>query len=622
MSASTSLELSSKLFVPRERWGWEYVAPAPISAGPDANNRPVWYEPPQPDVSGWLQQLQANKAVVPKRLGIALVVSVVGLAIHPALGLVLLGAGAFFGYIQPIVLLNKKIKDIWEGARLEREAAYANYAAVHAQWEARMGAHRQAEQLRHATANLWYPISLRSGPSRIDVFGGTAAGWASLLATLGTSLLGGGGMTVVDFTERHVAGGLAALAAGRGLRTSHVSLPGDQGLGLLPDLPSEELAELLSAAVHTMRPQGDNADLRALDAELLDTVLRGLSGPPTFRRVVAGLEVLRRVHELDGSPLTTAEVTTLTRAVDVVGQGDRAQQELRFLTSTLALLATEEPEGPQSGRFDLWAVGGLSIVSTTHRQRRRKDFLDRVLFQRLLHGVRDGEASQNTTLVVAGVDHIGLVSLEELAQECRRADVRLILLLDRLRGDAQQLLGSSDSAAVLMQLGNAQDASAAAEFIGKGHKMVLSQVTRQVGATFTEGSSRSEGGNEGYSSTEGTTVSTSSSTTRGSSDTDFKTTWSRSSTRGHSTSRQESFTESRSKTWQDTANVSRAASSTDGTTEARSYEFAVEPTTIQSLPPTAFVLVETPAGGRRVVLGDCNPGVCLLDRVALQPALV
>ncbi len=48
----------------------------------------------------------------------------------------------------------------------------------------------------------------------------------------------------------------------------------------------------------------------------------------------------------------------------------------------------------------------------------------------------------------------------------------------------------------------------------------------------------------------------------------------------------------------------------------RVYEFSVEPTQIQQLPPTAFVLVDSSLGERRAALGDCNPGIVLLPRVA------
>jgi hypothetical protein len=45
----------------------------------------------------------------------------------------------------------------------------------------------------------------------------------------------------------------------------------------------------------------------------------------------------------------------------------------------------------------------------------------------------------------------------------------------------------------------------------------------------------------------------------------------------------------------------------------------VEPAVLQSLPETAFVLVEAAAGGRRVRFGDCNPGIAMLERVADAP---
>ena len=87
----------------------------------------------------------------------------------------------------------------------------------------RRGKHKQAntrkeEQARCEAASLWYPLQLRSGASRVDVFGGTGDGWASLLATLGNSLIqAGSSILLVDFSEWHVGGGLAMFAAARGI---------------------------------------------------------------------------------------------------------------------------------------------------------------------------------------------------------------------------------------------------------------------------------------------------------------------------------------------------------------------------------------------------------------------
>ena len=80
-------------------------------------------------------------------------------------------------------------------------------------------------------------------------------------------------------------------------------------------------------------------------------------------------------------------------------------------------------------------------------------------------------------------------------------------------------------------------------------------------------------------------------------------------------------TTTRSDTWQDTVSKSIADSTSRSETAQRVYEYTVEPTVIQGLAPTAFLMVEVGNGGRRVVLGDCNPGIALLERVAAAPRL-
>jgi hypothetical protein len=235
-----------------------------------------------------------------------------------------------------------------------------------------------------------------------------------------------------------------------------------------------------------------------------------------------------------------------------------------------------------------------------------------VVFHRLLHELRTSRVQGQQVLVVAGADHIGRESLEALTRQARRVGVRLVLLLEHLRGETKQVLGSSDSAAILMQLGNAQEAAAAAEFIGRGHKFVLSQLTHQIGKTFTTGTGYSRGVTEGtsettsHSQTSGTNTSTGGGAARS-----LGRNWSQTSS--------DSLTTSRARTWQESVNRSVADSTNDGTTLGRVYEYTVEPTTIQSMPPTAFVLIESGTSGRRVIMGDCNPGIALRQRVSSQP---
>ncbi|MEE1743367.1 MULTISPECIES: hypothetical protein [unclassified Streptomyces] len=53
--------------------------------------------------------------------------------------------------------------------------------------------------------------------------------------------------------------------------------------------------------------------------------------------------------------------------------------------------------------------------------------------------------------------------------------------------------------------------------------------------------------------------------------------------------------------------------------DAQHPPVAIEPTQIQALPATGLVLVETGPAGRRVVSGDCNPGINFLPRLSARP---
>ncbi|WP_234347625.1 hypothetical protein [Streptomyces specialis] len=511
-----------------------------------------------------------------------------------------------------------RIRSVQARAAVARKEGYRRFEEEVLRWRARVTAHNEAERARVEAALLWHPVGLWSGPSRVDVFGGTADGWASLLATWGTSLLSPRrGLLVVDLSEQDVASGLAELTAAVGDAVTHIDLPAQAArLDLLGGMGADQVADVLAQAVHTARRPESRGDLRTLDAELIEAVVTRLAPPLTFRRLVAGLEVLQRTYDPanEQGPLQASEVTALSLHVDTVGSTGQVQDELRFLAATLKLLGREEsldtpPTAAASGALArLWPPTGLTVITTAHSQHRRKDLLDRVVFHRLLHDLRaPGLPGQHAALVIAGADRLGLENLEALARQCRRTGVRLVLMLERLRGELKELLGSSDSAAVLMRLGNAQDAAAAAEFIGRGHKMVLSQVTAQTGRTFTAGAGHSIGTSEQTGATTGVSFLRS----RG-----WTWPWDRNPRRWTVS---DSLTASRGHSWQETANLSQADSTSHSTTQARVYEFEVKPTTIQSLPPTAFILVENPPAGRRTIAGDCNPGITLLDRVAPAP---
>ena len=194
-------------------------------------------------------------------------------------------------------------------------------------------------------------------------------------------------------------------------------------------------------------------------------------------------------------------------------------------------------------------------------------------------------------LMLLGGDDLGLSSLETMVRLARRAGVRTVVFVEHLRGDMVHLLGGADSASVIMRLGNAQEAASAADFIGRGYKFVLNQLSRQISDAVTEGESKSWGA--------GGTVSNSHSTMSGA---------------GSGVSNTSGV--SRTDNWSRTVNWSTTNTVSDGSSVSRVYELAVEPTQIQSLPTTAFVLVDAYDGPRRIVAADCNPGIALLERIA------
>ncbi|WP_131788186.1 hypothetical protein [Protofrankia symbiont of Coriaria ruscifolia] len=465
-----------------------------------------------------------------------------------------------------------------------------------------MESHEVADRARREAALLFHPLAPRPTADRVDVFGGTRDGWASLLATIGSSALAsGGGILLLDFSERGIGGGIAQLAVDAEFPVTVNDLPADiGGLGLLHGVDPEDAAELLADVVDTSRGGGADPTLRVLDAEILAAVATRLDAPLTFSRLAAGLRVLQGRDQNDGADLLSpAERSAVAGRAGAWGESERTQHEIQYLRASLERLAGREETAATATPQPWWPVHGLRIIATSSRDTStvRKEFADRVLFQIVLHQLRRrrGDPSPDV-LVVAGGDRMGLPALEGMARYAANAGIRLVNLFEHLGAGTERLIGAGDSATLIMQLGNAKEAEAAAEFVGRGHKFVFSQITRQVGSSLTTGTSTSAGGSVTVSETEGRSGSRGKGGKSGG--------WSR------------SVSVSQSEFWQNTESLSATDSRQDGAVLQRVYEFSVEPTQIQQLPPTAFVLVDSSLGDRRAALGDCNPGIILLPRVA------
>lgn len=494
---------------------------------------------------------------------------------------------------------NSAIRNFEQPYHQMRDAEQRRHRQAVLQWEQTMHRHAAdaATAARMAAAAAagpqWYPVRPASEPTRVDVFGGDPRrhGWASLLATFGSSLLAAGQrITVLDFTGQEVGDNLVEVARAVGMptRTVRLDVAAPADVHLLGGLGPRELAECLGHAV-TGRPDGDHREERALAIDMLRRVLGGLDTPVTLARLAAGIRVLRQGSGDD--LLTGEEISRLATHIGDVDQTEWTTRQLRFLASRLDLLHELAPAPNGSA---LWSSDAVTLIATEGGRGDRKELIDRTLV-RLALAAMDGGRWMSGFLVVAGADHLGATDLRMLSEHARGAKVRLVLMIDSPQGELEKSAGTGGAACFMKQY-NHRDATIAAEFIGKEHKFVLNSLTRQVGTTFTDG-----GGDSFAANTSGTNNS--------------KQRWS--GTQGRPTG----LSDSRGHTWTGTRNWSNADNVSTSTGSSRVYEFKVEPEQLLGMPETSFLLVDNTGGqGRRVILADCNPGLCQLDLAAANPA--
>ncbi|WP_175084442.1 hypothetical protein [Candidatus Frankia nodulisporulans] len=631
--------LARGLFVPAERWGWEFVDGGPPTPSPVAEQRPVFTPPRLPDLRAISDRrdralrLLWVRMLLPVAFGVLLAHDGGILFVPAGFGLAVLTGLPVLVHQLRLVRARRRTATITTRARAAHDRATAA-------WQAEVSAHDRTERRRRAASSAFHPITAPASTPRVDVFGGDGDGWASLLATAGASLLASGtGVLLVDLSERTVGGGLARLAGEVRCPVESWDLPGQlDEVRLLAGLGPREAGELVADAFEPTGTREPDPHRRALHADLISAVTEVLGQDLTFSRLAEGLRVLEGLE--DGTRTTAispAQAMELVGRMNAFGRGERIPDELRYLRSSLRALCPPAPAGATDpSAWDVagtgalgagpahlaggralstwWPVRGLRVIATSSRTTAiaHKELADRLVVQALLRQLRRRiqlPVAGRDLVVVAGADGLGRPVLTALARQAETAGTRLVLLFERLADDTERLLGSQGASTIIMRLGNGKDATTAAEFIGRGHRFVLSQVTAQVGRSFTAGDSDSVGTQDGTSDTTGTS---------GGSARTYDGTrllpWLQNSSTN--TGWQESVTTSRSRTWQRTVNTSVSDSTTDGETSARVYEFLVEPTTVQTLPTTAFLLVSAVDGPGRVAMGDCNPGTVLLPGVS------
>lgn len=445
---------------------------------------------------------------------------------------------------------------------------------------------------------------------RVDVYGGDPEGAGALLLSVAGSLLDTGAqITVVDLSQDGISHPVTRRAREDRREVEEVLLPdGLAALDLLAGLSAEDVGGVVAEAVHvTERERGPGGD-RTLDATLIEQVCGCLRGPLTFTRLHASVRVVA-YQEACPQDLTREEYD---RLAGLLGEGARRSTEARLfrLAAALRRLAALESESRAESSPGAAAAPALKVWELSERVGDLAgDLLAHVVFQVLLYRLRaergeeEGDTWSGQVVALVGADRFRRTHLERLDRLARRRGVRLVLLFRHLREDAVEVLGGGE-AVMFLRLGNAREAEQAAAFIGRDHRLVLSQftVSRSAALATTIGTSRADSVSDQQAKTSGKQ-------------------WSR-SREYHYGALMDFPHDSGARTRMDQSSTStgRSTSATTGTTRSeqsattegqamgyqRVYEFSVEPAFLQALSPTAFVLVD-PRDPGSPRLGDCGP---------------
>jgi hypothetical protein len=626
--------------------GWQHALPrpepGPIPLPPVQSQATDGAAEPMTDLPRW-----RRRPARPARLGTAAGVAIGGAAVGSWQAGLLKPAPALFAFLGGVGLAVACARSLIASGRALRAQARAERVRLRSLREAEQAdlATRREQHARsyrdwqgRATAfwrqPCWYPVTMPTSVARLDLAGGTLAGWSALLTTIAaTRLAAGGTVTVVDLTEGGVATDLLALAASLGIEPLVWVLPADlPRLDLGLRLSHESLAEVLAltAAAADSGPSGTPASAAdpARDGALLARVLEVLGPDASIAGLIAGLRTLAQIgaphQQLSAGVVSPDQLTRLTamfgRGADhlVVDRAWSLEARLRAL-SMLGASAAGRPQGPLRV---MWA--DRRSPATGNR------VLGCYLTVALTEVLRQSPAGRpwQQTICLLGADRLPGDVLDRLcdAAECARAG--LLLGFRAVPGPVKERLGRGNAALGVMRLGNAEDARTAAEQIGSEHRFVISQLTDTIGTSVTTTAGDS------YTSTVGTSDSVADSRSvsrtdgqgRGRSSSGmFAPLAAASASASREASRSTALSDSRSITSGISASTSwgLATSKAVGTsgslsgTLQRSRELLIEQHELQHLPQTAVVVCQHGPRGREVRLADVNPAIMTLPTATL-----
>jgi len=622
--------------------GWEF-APGQADPGPPPGRPAV--APADILVPGWMAAQARISSVItrPARAGIAAGTLAGGLAVctwltglagRAAAGAAALAATTGAAHCARLAWRERRrLSAVLSGERHRIAAADAARSRV---LEAQLREHAaefRAWQRRRALFDRqipWFAVRLPTSIDRVDVAGGTLAGWSALVTTLATARLGAGGeASIVDLTEGAVASDLISAAERAGLRPLVLALPADlPRLDLGRGLDGPALADVLAlaagaaAAADRGGQQGDGAtaDLAA-DCALLERVLAVLDPDPPIAAVTAALRALGDV----GNPIDDVRSGLLSDAqrtkIGVLfrrGAAERVVLERALVLEARLRLLDQLGTGRLPQPVARIRVVGLERRAGAVGNRMLGTYLIAAMTY-MLRQAPPGEPWVHL-ICVLGAERLSGDMLDRLADACETARTGLVLAFRSIPATVRERLGRGDAAVAFMRLGNGDEARAASELIGTEHRFVVSQLTDAVGTSLTD----TWGGS--YTSSRGTADSVADSVSLGSSASrsrgrgrhsglapfgDFNGSSSRES--GFSVNEAESASLTRgintSTSWGISLSRALGENATLGRTVQRSREFFVEATELQRLPTTAVIVSYPSQHGRAAVLADANPAI-------------
>jgi len=626
--------------------GWEYTQRHPDPGPPPEHLARPGVEQLNP---GWVtaQQREERRLNRPLRLGGALGLGLAGLT--AALGVLgaLNAALTMAGLACALVLAGWCAHGLWRGrqrlrasiAREQQRVARAR-ATQDRRWRVRQHEHDrrlrdwQARSRAFRAQPRWHGVALPADIDRVDVAGGTLAGWSALLTMLaGLRLAAGGEVTVLDLAEGAAAQDLLRAAAGA--RPLVWVLPADLprcdlGLGL----PREALADVLAVAAAAGGDPASPPDPSAVaqDTAILERIAEVLGGQPGVAELVAGLRALAQVgdpHEgLRAGLLSEAQAESIAGLYGRAASGSVTERALALEArlGKLAGLGSATVRLPPS-RLRVLAVdaaAGLAQAQTLG------SYLTAALTHLLRAQPGPGPAWQHTVLV-SGAETLRGDMLDRLSGACEATGTGLVLAYRSLPPHVRGRLGRGNAAVAFMRLGNADDARAASEQIGTEHRFVVAQLTDTVGASVTDTAGHAYTSTVGTATSAGVSRSASQSSGqgggRGASWAGFSLFAPRTASVHGETSHSVTASDSVSLTeginrgtaWGQQTALALGANRALAQASQRSREFLVEQHELQQLPPSAVIVSYASPAGRRVVLADANPGILGLPAATLHP---